>query len=91
MFLFLRQKWYDVFFCQFISNHCVCRRHTTLQIGTTHEHTVRSQMCCLSSARGVIVVTSELPGLGGVPIGALLAVLQQWLLVASVCRTFLVG
>ena len=29
-----------------------------------------------------------LHGVGDVPIGALLVVLQQWLLVASVCRTF---
>ena len=32
-----------------------------------------------------------LHGLSGVPIGALLVVLQQWLVVASVCRSFLVG
>ena len=32
-----------------------------------------------------------LHGVSGVPIGALLVVLQQWLLVASVRRTFLVG
>ena len=32
-----------------------------------------------------------LHGVSGVPIGALLVVLQQWLLIASVCRTFLVG
>ena len=32
-----------------------------------------------------------LHGLSAVPIGALLVVLQQWLLVAPVCRTFLVG
>ena len=30
-------------------------------------------------------------GASDVPIGAFLVVLQQWLLVASVCRTFLVG
>ena len=32
-----------------------------------------------------------LHGVSGVPIGALLSVLQQWLLVASVCRTLLVS
>ena len=50
-------KWY-VFFCQFISNHCVCRIPTTLQIGNTHECTVRRQICRLSRASGVIVVAS---------------------------------
>ena len=36
--------WYVVLllvFCQFISNHCVCRNPTTLQFGNTHEYTVR--------------------------------------------------
>ena len=56
---FSTRKWYVVFFsffCSFILNHCVCRRHTTLQIGDTHEYTVRRQICCLSRASGVIVV-----------------------------------
>ena len=55
------KKWYVVFFCQFISNHCVCRNPTTLQIGNTHEYTVRRQMCCFSRASGVIVVVSGPP------------------------------
>ena len=46
------------FFCKFTSNHCVCRNPTTLQIGNTHEHTVRCQICCLSRASGVIAVVS---------------------------------
>ena len=45
-------------FYQFINNHCVCRNPTTLQIGNTHEHTVRRQTCCLSRACGVFVVVS---------------------------------
>ena len=59
---FSNKKWYVVcvcvFFCQFIINHCVCRRHITLQIGNLHEYTVRRQKCCLSRAIGVIVVVS---------------------------------
>ena len=89
-----QKKWYVVFFfCWFIVNHGVCRRHTTLQIGTTHEDTVRCQICCLSRASGLVVVGSgpSMHGLSGVPIGELLVVLQQWLLVASVRSTFLVG
>ena len=63
-----------------------------MQIGNTREYTVRRQICCLSRASGVVVVVSgQSHGLSGVPIGALLVVLQQWLLVASVSRTFLVG
>ena len=58
VFLFGTKKGYGLFFCQFISNHCVCLNLTTLQIGTTHEHTVRCQICCLSRASGVIVVVS---------------------------------
>ena len=61
---------------------------TILHIGNTHEYTVRDQTCCMSRANDVIVVVY---GVSGVPNGALLVVLQQWLLVASVCRTFLVG
>ena len=53
---FLTKKWYVLFFCQFISDHCVCRNQTTLQIGNAHEYTVRRQRCCLSRASGVIVV-----------------------------------
>ena len=45
-------KW-CFFVCQFISIHCVCRNQTTLQIGSTHEYTVRRQICCLSRARAV--------------------------------------
>ena len=36
--------------------HCVCRNQTTLQIRSTHEDTVRRQICCLSRASGVKVV-----------------------------------
>ena len=79
-------------FCQFIINQCLCRNQTALQIGNTHEDTVRRQRCCLSRASGVsVVVSGALHGVSGVPIGELLVLLQQWLLVASVCRTFLVG
>ena len=51
-----------------------------------------SQICRLSRASGVIVVVSG-PSMVSVVfrIGALLVVLQQWLLVASVRRTFLFG
>ena len=49
------------FFCQVVSNHCVCRIPTTLQIGNTHENTVRRQICCLLRANGVIVVVSGPP------------------------------
>ena len=45
-------------FFHFVSNHCVCRNRPTLQIGNTHEYTVRRQICCLSRASGVIVVVS---------------------------------
>ena len=45
-------------FCQFSINRCVCRRHTTLQIGHTHEHTVRCQKGCLPRASGDVVVVS---------------------------------
>ena len=48
-------------FCHLISNHCVCRNTTTLQIGNTREHTVRRQICCLSRASGVFVVVSSPP------------------------------
>ena len=49
-------------------------------------------MRCLSRASGVIgVFSGPHHGLSGVPIGALLVVLQQWLSVASVCRMFPVG
>ena len=79
-------------FCQFIGNHCVCRHRTTLQIGNTHEHPCGVRHVALLCASGVIVVVSwALHSVSGVPIGALLVVLQQWLVVASVCRTFLVG
>ena len=57
-FGFFRQKMVCCVFCQFISNHCVCRNQTTLQIGNTHEYAVRRQICCLSRASGVIVVVS---------------------------------
>ena len=77
---------------QFIVKHSVCSRHTTLQIATTHAYTVRCQIRCLSRAKDVIVVVTG-PSVGSVvfPIGALLIVLHQLLLVASVRRTFLVG
>ena len=45
-------------FCQFIINHCVCCKHTTVQIGNAHEYTVRRRICCLSRASGVVVVVS---------------------------------
>ena len=49
---------YHFCFCLFIIDHCVCRRHTTLQTSNTHEYTVRRQKCCVSRASGVIVVVS---------------------------------
>ena len=66
--------------CQFISDHCICRNPTTLQISNTV--TCKWSYCCRFWA---------LHGLSGVPIGALVVVLQRLLLVASVRRTFLVG
>ena len=73
------------FFVAFSSSIIAFVTDTPLQIGT-----VRRQLCCLSRASDVMVVVSALHGLSGVPIGALLVALQQWLLVASVWRTFLV-
>ena len=58
MFRFFSTKVVCCVFGQFISNHVVCRNQTTLQIGNTHEYTVRRQICCLSRANGVIVVSS---------------------------------
>ena len=57
---FRPKKWNVVVlhFCWFIINHSVCRKRTTLQIGNTHEYTVRRQICCLSRASSVIVVVS---------------------------------
>ena len=48
---------------------------------------MRRQICYLSRGSGVVVVVVS----GASMVGALLVVLQQWLLVAPVCRTFLVG
>ena len=74
-----------------IINHCVCRRHTTFQIGTTHECTVRRLIVACHVQVALLLSFLAIHGLSGVPIGALLVDLQQWLLVASVRRTFLVG
>ena len=68
---------YVFFFCQVIVIRCVCRRHATLQIGTTHEHTVRCQICCLSRKRGVIVDVSG-PSMVSVVIRCLFVV-RFWL------------
>ena len=72
-----RQRWYVVFF-QYIRNHCVCRKHTTLQIGTTHEYTMRCQTCCLSRASGVIVVVS-----GPSMVSVVFRLVRSWLFCAS--------
>ena len=76
-----------IFFCQFIINHGVLSQ-TTLQIGNTHGYNVRRQKCCLSRASGVIVVASG-PSMVSVVFRLVRSWLfvQQWLLVASVCRT----
>ena len=59
MFRFLRSKSGMLcFFCQFISNHCACRKPTTLQVGKPHEYTAGRQICCLSRASCVIGVVS---------------------------------
>ena len=85
-FRVLTQKWYVVvvvffsIFCWFIINHCVCRRHRAV-----------SDMLLVTCKWRYSCRFWALHDLRGVPIGALLIVLQQWLLVASVCRTFLVG
>ena len=65
---------------------------TTLQIGTTHEYTVWRQILLVACKWHYCCRVWALHGVSsGVPLGALLVVLQQWLLVGSVRRTFLVG
>ena len=62
--------------CQAIINHRVCRSQTILPIGKTHEYTVRRQICCLLR---YCCRFWALHDVSGVPIGALLVVLQRWL------------
>ena len=96
MFRFARSKngmlCFFFIFCQFSINHCVCRNQTALQIGNTHECTVRRQICCLSRAGGDIVVVSE-PSTVSVVFRLVRSwfFCSQWLFVASVSRTFRVG
>ena len=78
--VFLILKRCVVFFCQFIVNYCVCRSPTAFadgQFARIHH-----------AASGMLLVTCKwchccrcwaLHGVSGVPIGALLVVLQQWL------------
>ena len=87
-FGFSDKKW-NVFFGQFISNHCVGRRHTTFadrQIARMHRAV--SDMLRVTCKWRVLL---SFHGVSGVPTDALLVVLQQWLLVASVGRTFPFG
>ena len=65
-------------FCQFISNHCVCRNPTTLQIGSAHQCTVRCQICCLSRASGVIAVVS-----GPSMVSVVFRLVRSWLICNS--------
>ena len=74
MFRFFLSKSGMLCFCQFISNHCVCRNPTTLQIGNTHEYTVRRQICCLSRASVVIVVVS-----GPSTVSVVFRLVRSWL------------
>ena len=77
-------------FCEFNINHCVCRRTRNL---ADRQHTVRRETCCLSRASGVVVVVS-----GPSMVSVVFRLVRSWsfccssgFLVASVCRTFLVG
>ena len=58
-FFFKPKKWHVFLLVrQFIINRCVGRRHTTSQIGNTHEYTVRRHIRCLPRASGIIVGAS---------------------------------
>ena len=74
--------------------------HQSLRLSQTHNFANRQEARIHRTASDMLLVTCKwryccrfwaLQGLNGVPIGTLLVVLQQWLVVASVCRTFLVG
>ena len=75
---FFTKKCLFFHFSQFRNNRYVCRRHTTLQIGNTHEHTVRCQMCCLPRASGDIVVVS-----GRSMVSVVFRLVRSWLFCSS--------
>ena len=56
-FGFFTKEWYVVFL-PIHEQSLRLSQPDNLQIGNTHEHTVRRQICCLSRASGVTVVVS---------------------------------